>query len=46
MEKDNQTLQYIYVHNNDFVIKDTQNIVPNTGNIETGTEDCESTPNL
>ena len=40
------TLKDIYVHNKDFVIKDTQNIIPNTGNKETGTVDGESTPNL
>ena len=34
--------------NNDLVINDKQNIIPNEDNIETGTAtvDCESTPNL
>ena len=41
-----RTLKDIYVNNKDIVINDTQNILPNKGNIETGTVDCESTPNL
>ena len=41
-----RALKDIYVHNKDFVIKDTQNIIPSTGSIETSTVDCESTPNL
>ena len=41
-----RALKDIYEHNKDFVIKDTQNIVPSDGNIETSTVDCESTPNL
>ena len=39
-----RALKDIYEHNKDFVIKDTQNIVPSTGNLETSTVDCESTP--
>ena len=41
-----RTLKDIYRNNKDIVIHDTQNILPNKGNIETGTLDCESTPNL
>ena len=40
-----RALKDIYENNVDFVNKDTQNIVPSTGNLETSTEDCESTPN-
>ena len=36
----------MYVNNKDLVIKDTQNIIQNMGSIETGTVDCDSTPNL
>ena len=41
-----RALKDIYVHNKDFVIKDTTNILQSMGNLETGTVDCESTPNL
>ena len=41
-----RTLKDIYVNNKNIVINDTQNILPKKGNIETGTVDCESTPNL
>ena len=40
-----RALKDIYENNVDFVNKDTQNIVPSTGNLETSTVDCESTPN-
>ena len=41
-----RALKDIYENNVDFVNKDTQNIVlSTTGNLETSTEDCESTPN-
>ena len=32
-----RALKDIYEHNKDFVIKDTQNIVHSTGNVETST---------
>ena len=40
-----RALKDIYENNVDFVNKDTQNVVPSTGNLETSTVDCESTPN-
>ena len=46
MSRITRALKEIYVLNKDLVINDTQNIIPNKGNIETGTVDCESTPNL
>ena len=41
-----RTLKDLYVKNKDIVINDTQNTLPSKGNVETGTVDCESTPNL
>ena len=46
MRRITRALKDFYENNKDFVIKDTQNIIPNTGNIETSTLGCESTPNL
>ena len=34
------------MNNKDIVNNDTQNTLPSIGNVETGTVDCESTPNL
>ena len=41
-----RALKDIYENNMDVVNKDKQNRVPSTGNLESSTVDCESTPNL
>ena len=40
-----RTLKDLYVNNKDIVNNDTQNTLPSSGNVETHTVDCRSTPN-